>query len=1385
MWVEMPKSRSGRWGGPNVSSQCYDKYSISDNPTPSPPLPHPHRPTIVSPYSPAPPHILLRLLAFFFLQLHLTRHRQNVFTWILSDYLPSPVRLAAAMAAALHYALDQRPRSVVNNSSRYHLAPSPLSASGYNPPVHPPSPPTHIMQPPLHAAPYYTASALPPVTPLSFESPSQKAYTSPPSDYIPQRYVPEPPLPPSHLLPHPNLHSTSSVDPYSDQLLLDPPSFTPIPQVHEPRQRDHPSFYDAPIPSLSDVQQPLGDISVPNILPSYDHHHEDKLSLRPVKDLSLRDHHQPAIIHHASQRIPHQLPPLPPPHSQLQHTSTLVHKSERQFAEQPQHFSLSVPDCVPLTTVDDSAAIHPTYINSSLSVPAMFGSDSTPSAAHYASQHAPPVQNVIRGNCSTHSYLANQLTMDHVVYSVGEIRPGTSSVCFAQQQHPTLAVQSALSEDPAGTTTVHYVQHPNQHQAPLLLSPLQTQIDHSIPQSLLPSADLGLHPLIQSAGNVANIMGDGMSAQAVGTIAGSSTAAINVPEFMGTPQLVIGSEMVDMDMYLRVGRVCRDIGRLDLAANAFRACMALCPESTEARAAYTTAVFRQGYEAGIEMGAVFPEDIFNNVGNSLRTIGRASEAEMAYRAALSISPRHANAWNNLGNAMRARGAVTDAMQCYTYSLLYQSGFAAAHCNLAGLLRDQGKPQEAEAQYRAALLSDPDLAEAAAGLGTALRDMGRTEEAVPFYVRAVTLQPSAADHHANLANTYKDLNRIEESIVSYQAALSLQPDLPDAFCNMVHSLSVICDWRHREQNFATLLAIIDRQLDTLMNHPATTSRLYNTLVGALSNSTPQLIDACGGSRSDRDGVSVSTSIGREEDSTERHPRRRYIHHPSSPTVVKKARMRGKFAKFITSAPAVVAPVLTTGLPSVQPFHALIYPMSPEKFRALSAAFAARAEAMVAGIPHVTQRWTVPRGSRPRLKVGYVSSDYNNHPYSHLTQSIYGLHSTGAVVECYCYALTPSDQSGWRQRIEVEAEHFRDISGMTAKQSAEAIANDGIHVLINCNGYTKGARTELFALRPAPVQVSFMGFPGTLGAHYIEYFITDVVTSPPELASRMHSEALLYHPHSYFVNDHKQTSIPGPTAYPSGPLTRAHYGLPENCFLFIMHNQLYKLSPDTFDVWARILNRVPGSKLWLLRFPPTGEQRIRDEAAARGLAADRLIFTDVAGKEEHVARAGLGDLFLDTPTCNAHTTGTDVLWSGVPMITCPGSLFASRVAASLLTAAGLPELVAKDMLEYEDLAVELATNRAKLSAIRAKIELSRFTNALFDTERWVRNVEALYWQAWRNFEAGKEPGHIFGKDVYDGSTMVQRPMFVESHYSTTDSRRSETLIYGNMYNSTVAT
>lgn len=273
------------------------------------------------------------------------------------------------------------------------------------------------------------------------------------------------------------------------------------------------------------------------------------------------------------------------------------------------------------------------------------------------------------------------------------------------------------------------------------------------------------------------------------------------------------------------------------------------------------------------------------------------------------------------------------------------------------------------------------------------------------------------------------------------------------------------------------------------------------------------------------------------------------------------------------------------------------------------------------PAVVSVLRCPDARRPhRLRVGYVSSDFVNHPYAHLTRSVYGLHAAGCAVECFCYALTPADGSAWRVHIEATAEHFRDISGMDTATAAAAIAADGLHVLVNANGYTKGARSELFALRPAPVQVSFMGFAGTMAARSIDYSLTDAVVTPPATRCATYAEPLLLHPHSYFVCDHAQSAALDVSAAPTAAaaaaaaaaapppvVSRARYGLPEDAFLFINFNQTHKLDASTFAMWARILHACPHSKLWLLRFPADAEPRIRATAAAHGLPADAIIFT----------------------------------------------------------------------------------------------------------------------------------------------------------------------------------
>jgi protein O-GlcNAc transferase len=317
------------------------------------------------------------------------------------------------------------------------------------------------------------------------------------------------------------------------------------------------------------------------------------------------------------------------------------------------------------------------------------------------------------------------------------------------------------------------------------------------------------------------------------------------------------------------------------------------------------------------------------------------------------------------------------------------------------------------------------------------------------------------------------------------------------------------------------------------------------------------------------------------------------------------------------------------------------------------------------------------------------------------SVFGLVDRSRI-EVFLYALSAADGSPYRARIETETEHFINASALSVPELATRIHADGIQILVDLNGYTKGAKTEVFALRPAPVQIAYMGFPATTGASFMDWLVTDRVVAPPSLA-HCYSERLCRLPHCYFVNDYAR-SCPEALDEARRP-SRAAVGLPPHAFIFSCSNQLYKVDPRIFDTWCAILRRVPGSVLWLLRFPPFGEARLRAEAARRGVAPERLVFTDVAPKEQHILRSGLADLFLDTPLVNAHTTGTDVLWSGVPMLTLPGERFASRVGASLMSALGCGDCILASRAEYEERAVELATHPDALRRLTARVRRNR--------------------------------------------------------------------------------
>jgi predicted O-linked N-acetylglucosamine transferase (SPINDLY family) len=361
----------------------------------------------------------------------------------------------------------------------------------------------------------------------------------------------------------------------------------------------------------------------------------------------------------------------------------------------------------------------------------------------------------------------------------------------------------------------------------------------------------------------------------------------------------------------------------------------------------------------------------------------------------------------------------------------------------------------------------------------------------------------------------------------------------------------------------------------------------------------------------------------------------------------------------------------------------------------------------------------------LRIGYVSADFHAHPTMHLMRGLFRLHDRNRF-EVWAYSIGADDGSCYRRDVVADAEHFSDIRDESAADTARRIFADGIDILVDLKGFTFEARPEIFALRPAPLNVAWLGYPATTGTGLNDYAIVDRTVAPAAHAAR-YGEQLAWMPHSYQINDNGQRIAVVPPS-------RNTLGLPENAFVFACFNHVYKIDETMFDCWMRILGRVAGSVLWLYQSNVLARQNLERAAALRGVDPARLIFAGTLPKPEHLARLARADLFLDTRLINAHTGASDALWAGLPLVTCPQEDFPSRVGASLLHAAGLPQLVCDSLADYEALAVRLAGAPAELLALRQHLCDEHEKLPLFDTPRFVRNLERAYELMWRRYSAG---------------------------------------------------
>lgn len=674
-------------------------------------------------------------------------------------------------------------------------------------------------------------------------------------------------------------------------------------------------------------------------------------------------------------------------------------------------------------------------------------------------------------------------------------------------------------------------------------------------------------------------------------------------------------------------------------------------------------------------------------------------------------------------------------------------------------------------YERGLQVDPTHPHLLSNLGSLLKDAGHTTHAIGIFHHTLSVHPDLDIALVNMANTLKDAGQCAEAVPYYLRAISVNPNFSDAYCGLSHAMNAVCQWGERDVWMRKAIEVCEKQLsdaDTQVTGLLRTKSLeeWMALVRFARGRPLSPVEEKEWIQRFRlffeDDSSV-TSANRNEASFLIRLLEWCLSRMQHAWYIKTY---GRTVHADTPQPSLstanrltlpVCSVLSSlgypKLPFILPFHTFTLPLTSRTIRliahrnAINAFYTATTYTNKAAIVYPPP----PPPVRGKLNIGYVSSDYNDHPLTHLMKSVFSLHNKQQF-NVFLYATSPSDGSLHRQYYERQtAFHFTEVSSWSVSAIVDRIVQDQIHILVNLGGYTKGARNEVFAARPCPVQISLMGFAGTLGAGWCDYLVCDQVACPPDLfatvsarparsASRegdggradvgvpvnegcdpsspatnwIYTECPIYMPHTFFVTDHKQSyrqdeqSLPSnPTSHTDPWLTELRRreearcaifpDLPKDVVIFANFNQLYKIDPLIFWTWLRILYRVPRSILWLLRFPAAGEANLVQTATAWAgpEVASRIRFTDVAVKELHIYRCRVADLVLDTVECSAHTVATDVLWSGTPIIACAWlnhrHKMSSRVAASAAYATGLgKQMVVHSREEYEDRAVTLANS-----------------------------------------------------------------------------------------------
>jgi predicted O-linked N-acetylglucosamine transferase (SPINDLY family) len=794
----------------------------------------------------------------------------------------------------------------------------------------------------------------------------------------------------------------------------------------------------------------------------------------------------------------------------------------------------------------------------------------------------------------------------------------------------------------------------------------------------------------------------------------------------------------DAGAHNNYGNVLEGLGRYRQAIECYDAALLLRPAYAEAhnnrgvalRGDHQVQAALQSFDRALALKPMYLE-AHHNRGTALQSLGRFEEAVSSYDHALSLQPDLHETHNNRGAALQGLGRFPEALASFERAIELKAEYAEAHNNRGRVLLDLRRESDAIDSFRGAIALNPEFVEAHVNCGNALSILGRFEEALESYESAVRLRPENPEFVYNCGLTLQELKRLEDALVRYDRALELNPGYAKALANRGNVLADLGRPQEAERSYERAIAIDGGLAEPHYNRGLALQAMqrHDEALESFDRAlqlNPEFAEAwvgrghlLGGRRQFRSAIeSYDRAIALKPDVKFLPGFRRYY------------RMKICDWNGIDADVQSIVEGLERSEPTTVPFPFLALVDSPSLHR--------KAAEIWVNTVLPDRRNAAPfarRGRRGRIRVGYYSANFFEHAVAYLTAELFELHERSDF-EIVAFSFGPDVRDGVRTRMERGFDQFLDVRESTDEEVMRLSRKMEIDIAVDLGGFTDDARgPKIFCRRVAPVQLSYIGYLGTMGGGFMDYLIADETIVPPQ-SRRYYAEKIIYLP-SYQVNDSRRQMS-------ERRFTREELGLPQDAFVYCCFNSNYKITPECFDSWMRILKSVDAAVLFLQAENEEAQHNLRLEAARRGVAEERLVFGGRLSVAEYLARYRCADLFLDTLPYNAGTTASDALWAGLPVLTCAGESFPARMAASILKAQGLPELIAETRAQYEAIAVDLATRPERLAAVRTKLDSGRGTSRLFDTRRFVRSLESAYRRIHERHLSGLTPDHLFVDD-----------------------------------------